>query len=516
MTDSRRLLTRGALLAVAALALSVGGCGDDQAGEATSDTTDGSTSSDGSTSTSSGGSTTTEASAGPTGTAGETSGETTDATTDSPTTGGGMAVCGDGVVEGDEQCDVGEDNDDGGVCTTLCTLATCGDGFTGPGEGCDDGNDDPDDGCNNECALSSCGDGVLFGAEVCDDGNDDNTDACLDTCVEASCGDGYAYEGVEACDDGNAEDGDGCLTSCELASCGDGVVYEGVEGCDDANDVDNDECSNACVLAACDDGVQNGLESDVDCGGESCDACGDAAACGVDDDCLSGYCVDGACQTPRHCQDVYDFGETEDGKYTVDPDGADDQYGPVDVFCEMTFSDGGWTVIYNMMAKPPGNASAAEMYASITDFGPVQEVLPDSTSAAIYSQGLKLDDYTEIVWGWAPSSDEDVSRWGLKTIPGGLVGAPYVDTYPGNAVNISPITAYPENITKNDYRTGTDPNYPHVGMGFSGQVITWGYDLNTTQHGHWANWFTNKGCCTTGNNQEIADNPNWRYTIYIR
>ena len=32
---------------------------------------------------------------------------------------------------------------------------------------------------------------------------------------------------------------------------------------------------------------------------------------------------------------------TDDGTYTIDPDGPEDQYGATDVFCEMTFSGGG-------------------------------------------------------------------------------------------------------------------------------------------------------------------------------
>jgi cysteine-rich repeat protein len=70
-------------------------------------------------------------------------------------------MCGDGVVEGDEQCDSGDALDDVGECKTDCTLASCGDGFVGPGEACDDGNLVPHDQCTNECAHPACGDGVL-------------------------------------------------------------------------------------------------------------------------------------------------------------------------------------------------------------------------------------------------------------------------------------------------------------------------------------------------------------------
>ena len=44
----------------------------------------------------------------------------------------------------------------------------------------------------------------------------------------------------------------------------------------------------------CDDGLQNGDESDVDCGG-TCAGCDDGSACGLDTDCDSGLCEAGAC-----------------------------------------------------------------------------------------------------------------------------------------------------------------------------------------------------------------------------
>jgi len=62
-----------------------------------------------------------------------------------------------------------------------------------------------------------CGDGVVDGAEQCDDGelNSDTTaDACRTTCLLPACGDGVADAG-EACDDGSPLGGDGCTPACE-------------------------------------------------------------------------------------------------------------------------------------------------------------------------------------------------------------------------------------------------------------------------------------------------------------
>lgn len=67
---------------------------------------------------------------------------------------------------------------------------------------------------------SRCGDGKIEGTEECDDGNDDDTDACLGNCRWASCGDGYVRAHVEECDDGNREENDACTNTCLSCSAG--------------------------------------------------------------------------------------------------------------------------------------------------------------------------------------------------------------------------------------------------------------------------------------------------------
>jgi len=49
-----------------------------------------------------------------------------------------------------------------------------------------------------------CGDGVVEGDEECDDGNLADDDACLSNCDLASCGDGVVRSGVEECDGSDA------------------------------------------------------------------------------------------------------------------------------------------------------------------------------------------------------------------------------------------------------------------------------------------------------------------------
>lgn len=92
-----------------------------------------------------------------------------------------------------------------------------------------------------------CGDGIKQGLEECDDGNDNNSDSCVE-CKLNICGDGHVYQGVESCDEGNnngqsCENSapyngfcNYCTVSCTLATasgpfCGDGII-NGNEFCD--------------------------------------------------------------------------------------------------------------------------------------------------------------------------------------------------------------------------------------------------------------------------------------------
>ena len=91
-----------------------------------------------------------------------------------------------------------------------------------------------------------CGDGVVNGVEECDDGNRNSADACTNECAVARCGDGVARldlsdgeAGYEACDDANAVNTDSCRNDCALPSCGDGLISDG-EACDDGNAVNDD------------------------------------------------------------------------------------------------------------------------------------------------------------------------------------------------------------------------------------------------------------------------------------
>ena len=62
-----------------------------------------------------------------------------------------------------------------------------------------------------------CGNGITQGTEQCDDGNQSNTDACTNVCQNAVCGDTF-IQGTEECDDGNQIETDDCDNACNLTT----------------------------------------------------------------------------------------------------------------------------------------------------------------------------------------------------------------------------------------------------------------------------------------------------------
>ena len=69
--------------------------------------------------------------------------------------------------------------------------------------------------------------------------------------------------------------------------------------------------NNICQQVSCADKTQNGDETDVDCGGSSCQGCADTKKCLKDTDCLSKVCVGNICQKPT-CTDKAQNGDETD------------------------------------------------------------------------------------------------------------------------------------------------------------------------------------------------------------
>jgi len=220
--------------------------------------------------------------------------------------------CGNGELEGDEECDWGTEN----------------------GEVCTPGYNDSCDYCSQDCTWVTleggyCGNEAIEGEEECDDGNNEDGDGCSSECTieqdpgpEPYCGDDYK-DPEEECDngEGNKDDmlpvwdfyqGGGdrtyCSTNCELYHvtgtwCGDGTV-NGPETCESDGD-----CEEGMICAECmcveqgpgpepepectdNDGDGYSIEGE-DCGPVDCDDedplvyPGSTEVCdnGIDDDC---------------------------------------------------------------------------------------------------------------------------------------------------------------------------------------------------------------------------------------
>lgn len=107
---------------------------------------------------------------------------------------------------------------------TLFFPEICGDSIVDRDEQCDDGNTQNGDGCSSTCQFEQlqielCGNKIIDDGEQCDDGNTQNGDGCSSTCqfenIEGAICGNKVVEGTEQCDDGNTQNGDGCSSTCQ-------------------------------------------------------------------------------------------------------------------------------------------------------------------------------------------------------------------------------------------------------------------------------------------------------------
>ena len=225
----------------------------------------------------------------------------------------GACDCG-GDDDGPPMADGGTD----GFVPDSSPGARCGNMRVEVGEACDDGNESEEDACDNNCQLT-CGNGVVNGGEQCDtavaSGAEgacptacDDADACTtDTLVGGGTCEARCQQGpIAACanDDGCCPSGcDGLADNDCSASCGNGMIEPG-ETCDgncptecddgsacttDSLEGDAANCNAECVntdVALCMDGdgccplgcdSSNDSECSASCGdgrvdpGETCD-----------------------------------------------------------------------------------------------------------------------------------------------------------------------------------------------------------------------------------------------------
>ncbi|MEO0321831.1 MAG: DUF4215 domain-containing protein [Myxococcota bacterium] len=157
-----------------------------------------------------------------------------------------------------------------GAYTVDLNPIVCGDGLVEADEDCDDGNTATGDGCSDACeveasfectgepsvCLSTC-DGTLDLLEACDDGNivtGDGCDMCMvesgflcrsTGCEATSCGNSTTELG-ESCDDGNTTTGDGCnLCADEIPAAGAAALT--ITGSIDTTDPQYDRTDSGCL-----------------------------------------------------------------------------------------------------------------------------------------------------------------------------------------------------------------------------------------------------------------------------
>lgn len=198
----------------------------------------------------------------------------------------------------------------------------CGNGMLEGSEECDDGNRTANDGCASDCTLE-CGDGTVTGAELCDTAiaagdpgacpaDCDDGDACTtDSLTGADCSAECVHGDITV-----PTDGDGCCppgadsstdADCGVV-CGNGVLEVG-ETCDTAIAAGD---PGACPTD-CDDGIActadalTGAECTAACenveitapmSGDGC--CPMGATIGTDSDCTA-TCGDGVVTSPETC-----------------------------------------------------------------------------------------------------------------------------------------------------------------------------------------------------------------------
>jgi hypothetical protein len=181
-----------------------------------------------------------------------------------------------------------------------------------------------------DCGGPDCGASCTTGV-ACEASADCVSGVCTgNQCQAPTCAD-LARNGEES----DVDCGGG---SCE--KCGDG------KSCLQLGDCLSGMCTaGTCVSASCTDTVKNGGETDVDCGG-SCGKCSDGKACLAGSDCASTLCTGGLCIAQiasASCQAIKLANPAAaDGDYLIDPDGAG-PLAPLTAFCDMTTDGGGYT-----------------------------------------------------------------------------------------------------------------------------------------------------------------------------
>ena len=140
---------------------------------------------------------------------------------------------------------------------------------------------------NTDCASEICHTGICAAKDPRPNGATCKWDG---ECRSINCRD-------KICKQNNRTNGQRCLYGSECAGnkCNSNVCSGPDGGVDAGADATPDMALPDLAAPTCTDKLQNGQETDVDCGGSTCNKCGDGKKCSKATDCLGGTCSGGEC-----------------------------------------------------------------------------------------------------------------------------------------------------------------------------------------------------------------------------
>jgi hypothetical protein len=227
------------------------------------------------------------------------------------------------------------------------------------------------DGVQNDSETDiDCGGGTSVatdGAPPCADGK-----KCL---VNADCVDLVCDAKTSTCDAPSCSDGVQNGTETDVDCGGSCPACVDMKKCSVTGDCESGVCTmNVCAPPACAPTCADGAAcgANGDCGSQVCTAgkcappacaptCAAAAACGSNADCASHDCHAGVCVNPVSCAALLaDNPTAASGAYTLAPVGT----APFTAYCDMTDDGGGWTLVAKMNGANSAQASQNFTYAS--------------------------------------------------------------------------------------------------------------------------------------------------------
>ncbi|CAK9112844.1 Uncharacterized protein SCF082_LOCUS52318 [Durusdinium trenchii] len=162
---------------------------------------------------------------------------------------------------------------------------------------------------SEQCASGMCHDGVCVSCfNGVQDGDETDVD-CGGCLCENRCGVGQGCQHMYDCVTHR------CTSSCRTGECGTGqceTVFLVAPG-DPLAPLLGSSTSFTYIAQECSDGILSSHEADVDCGGSLCvligNTCDDGRSCASNGDCSSNQCFDGKCVSCRN--QIQDGGETD-------------------------------------------------------------------------------------------------------------------------------------------------------------------------------------------------------------